>query len=73
MRINVLVKTSKSEVKVIRKEFGEYEVWLKSRPVKGQANKDLISTLADYFNVKPYNLRIVKGFTSPKKVIELAK
>ena len=73
MRMDVSVKTGKSESKVIRKDFGQYEVWVKSPPVKGMANKELISVLANYFRVKPYNLRIVSGFTSPVKIVELTK
>jgi len=73
MRIDVHVKTGKNESKVIKKGFGEYVVWVKASPVKGAANKEFIETLADYFNVKTYNLRIVKGFTSPVKIIEITK
>lgn len=73
MRITVYVKTRKNESKVIKKNFAEYEVWVKSAPIKGSANKELIKTLADYFNVKTYNLRIIKGVTSSVKIIELSK
>ena len=73
MRIDVNVKTGKNESKVIKKDFAVYEVWVRARPVKGAANKEIIKVLANYFNVKPYNLRIVKGLTSPVKVIELKK
>ena len=73
MRMDVRVKTGKKESKVIKKGFAEYEVWLKARPVKGAANNELISVLADYFNVQKYNIRIARGFTSPLKIIELKK
>ena len=71
--MDVLVKIGKKESKVIKNGFGDYEVWIKARPVKGAANKELIKVLANYFNVKPYNLRIVKGLNSPKKIVELTK
>jgi len=73
MKMNVTVKAGKNESKVIKKDFGEYEVWVKARPVKGAANKELLDTLANYFNVKPYNLRLVSGLTSPHKIIELSE
>ena len=41
MRINVSVKAGKQESRVIKKDFGEYEVWVKARPVKGAANKEI--------------------------------
>ena len=73
MRMDVHVKSDKKENKVIKKNFGEYEVWVKSPPIKGLANKELIQVLANYFSVKPYNLRIVKGLTSSIKIVELTK
>lgn len=73
MRFDVRVKTGKKESKVIKRDFADYEVWVKAKPVKGAANRELIKVMADYFNTKPYNLRIVKGLTSPSKIIELIK
>lgn len=73
MRISVKVKTGKSQTKVIKLDFAKYEVWVKVPPVKGQANKELINTLANYFNVRPYNLRIVKGLINSVKVVELSE
>ena len=71
--MDIKVKAGKNENKVIKKGFCDYEVWVKSPPTKGLANKELIKVLADYFNVKPYNLRIVTGITSPNKIVELKK
>ena len=73
MRMDVSVKTRKEKTNVIKKGFGNYEVWVKAPPYKGMANKEVISVLANYFSVKPYNLRIVKGLTSSLKVVELSK
>lgn len=73
MRMDVYVKVGKGESRVIKKDYAKYEVWVKSPPIKGQANKELIEVLANYFNVKPYNLRIVKGLSSPVKIVELTK
>jgi len=67
----VSVKTRKEKTNVIKKGFGIYEVWVKAPPYKGMANKEVIAVLANYFSVKPYNLRIVKGLTSSLKVVEL--
>lgn len=71
MRIDVHVKASKNENKVIKKGFADYEVWVKAPPIDGRANKMVLAVLADYFNVKRYNLRIVKGLTLPYKIIEM--
>jgi uncharacterized protein YggU (UPF0235/DUF167 family) len=71
MKINVLVKTGKKENKVIKNDFADYEVWVKSQPVKGAVNKELINVFSDYFNIKKCKLWILRGLTSKKKVIEL--
>jgi uncharacterized protein (TIGR00251 family) len=73
MRLNVHVKADKSESKVIKKDFDEYEVWVKAPPIDGRANKEMIKTLANYFSVKKSSLYIVTGTTSPHKVVELTK
>ena len=71
MRIDVLIKTGKKEVKVIKKDFSDYEVWVKSRPVKGAANKELIKLLSNYFGLSAGDLWIVRGVTSRRKVLEI--
>lgn len=73
MRFDVKVKTGKGETKVIKKGFGKYEVWVKARPVKGAANKELLRVLADYFNVKPSNLRIIRGLKTSNKILDISK
>lgn len=72
MRIDVHVKTGKKESKVIKKDFARYEVWVKARPERGKANKEVIEVLSSYFSKRKANLRIVKGLTFPDKVIELS-
>ena len=67
------MKTGKNETKVIKKDFAVYEVWVKSQPIKGAANREVLEVLANYFNTKEYNLRLVNGLTTPLKVIELSK
>jgi uncharacterized protein (TIGR00251 family) len=44
-------------------------VGLKARPVKGRANRELITRLANYFKVSATQIRIVSGYTSRRKVV----
>lgn len=71
MRIEVKVKPGKKEAKVIKHDFAQYEVWVKSRPVKGTANKEALSLLSTYFGVKNYHIRLVSGLISPIKIFEI--
>jgi hypothetical protein len=73
MRIEIKIKPGKKTAKVIKQDFASYEVWVKSPPIKGAANRELLKVLSDYFNVKVYDLRIVSGLTSPMKIIEMSE
>jgi len=80
MKISVKAKPNSNEYKVDPPSldgFGEakknyYEVSVKEPPVRGQANEAIIRTLADYFGVSRSHVRIVSGWTSRNKVIEIA-
>jgi uncharacterized protein (TIGR00251 family) len=49
----------------------EIIVSIKSRPEHGRANRELVKRLAEYFGVSEQNVRIVSGFTSRKKLVEV--
>ncbi|MCX6821717.1 MAG: DUF167 domain-containing protein, partial [Candidatus Aenigmarchaeota archaeon] len=46
-------------------------VGLKSKPEKGEANKELIKKLAEYFNVHSSHVKILSGFKSRNKIVEI--
>jgi len=46
-------------------------VGLKSKPEKGEANKELITRLAEHFNVHSSHVRILSGFKSRNKIVEI--
>lgn len=74
MKINVKVKTNSSPPsggpRVIK--TGEiYELYLKSSPIEGRANKEIINLLADYFDVPKSLIKISKGLKSKNKIIEI--
>ncbi|MGA9909131.1 MAG: DUF167 domain-containing protein [Nitrososphaeraceae archaeon] len=49
----------------------EIIICLRSKPERGKANKELISKLANYFEVSKDNVHIISGLTSTKKLIEV--
>ncbi|MFI5423947.1 MAG: DUF167 domain-containing protein [Nitrososphaerales archaeon] len=49
----------------------EIIICLRSKPERGKANKELISKLANYFEVTKDNVHIISGLTSTKKLIEV--
>ena len=54
---------------------GEYRVRVHAPPVKGEANKEVVKTLASHFSVPHSCVKIVRGMKSRKKavLIELNK
>lgn len=49
----------------------EITISIKSAPERGKANAELVRKLADHFNVTPSNVRIVSGYTSRKKTVDI--
>ena len=58
--------SSREQIKKINEK--ELEIWIKEKPIDNIANIKLIKTLKRYFNK---DIKIVSGFTSKKKVIEI--
>lgn len=49
----------------------EIEVWIRSPPERGRANRELVKKLAEYFGVPEAGVRIVSGLASKKKIVEI--
>jgi len=55
----------------VRVEGNRILVGLRSRPVKGKANLELIKKLAKYFRVSSSQVRIISGSKSRRKTVEI--
>ncbi len=58
------------------KEFLEIQdnqinIGIKSKPVKGEANKEIIKKLAKHFGISTALVKIKSGHKSKKKIIEI--
>ncbi len=73
MKIFVRVKVKAKEGKVVKISETNFKVSVKEPPEKGKANSAVLKALAGYLNVSQSNFRIISGFTSRLKVIEVAK
>jgi len=71
MKINVKVKLRSKEEKIDKIDDYSFVVWTKESPVEGRANRAIIGVLAEHFNVAPVNVRIVSGYNSKHKIIEI--
>jgi hypothetical protein len=68
MKYNIKVKFHEDFVKV---DGNNILVGLKSKPEKREANKELIKKLAEHFDVHSSRIRILSGFKSRNKIIEI--
>lgn len=71
MKITVKAKPNSHEEKVEKISDTEFIVSVKEPPVHGLANKAIIRALANYFGVAPSRIRIVSGWTSRQKILEI--
>jgi len=80
----VITRSSKNEVLGIEKlsrlgfdfvrkdkDMQEIKIYTKAVPVDGKANKEVINLLSEALGVAKSKIKIVKGETSNKKIIEV--
>lgn len=71
MKITVKVKPNSKQSKITQNDEGIWMINLKSPPVDGKANQELITLLAKQFKVKKSQVIIKLGLSSKNKVIEI--
>lgn len=70
MKIAVRVKP-RSKVEEVTGEGDGYVVRVKEPPIEGRANRAVLRLLASHLGVPESRLRVVSGFSSRNKVIEV--
>jgi uncharacterized protein (TIGR00251 family) len=71
MQITVKVKPNSKEQKIIEEDDGSLTIRLKSPPVDGKANEELIKVLSKKYSVPKSYIRIKSGASSRQKLIEI--
>ena len=69
-KFKIIVKTNSSKNEIVSYDENKkaYRINLNAKPIEGKANKELIKFLSKQLKKK---VRIVSGFTSKEKIIEL--
>lgn len=70
-RLQVKVKPNSKKQAIEQSSDGSFTAHLKSPPVDGKANRELIELLAQQFNVPKSYIRIKSGLSSRNKLIEI--
>ncbi len=71
MQKKVKVKPNSKQQKIEEQPDDTLTVYLKSPPVDGKANEELIKLLAEKFNVPKSHIKIKLGLSSRQKLIEI--
>lgn len=71
LKITVHVKPNARTQSILKLGENEYKVQLKSLPVDGKANEELISVLAKEFSVRKRDVTILHGGSSKKKLVAI--
>lgn len=71
MKIGVRVVPG-AKVEQIQPSIGDdLKIWVKGKPKEGEANLCVIELLAKHFSVPKSRVRIVSGYKSRNKIIEI--
>jgi hypothetical protein len=71
MHKQVKVKPNSKKQTIEELADGSLTVHLKSPPIDGKANKELVKLLAEKFNIPKSQIRIKSGLSSKNKLIEI--
>ena len=71
MKIFVRVKPNAKVDEIESINGSHYAVRLKATPVQGKANEALIALLAEHLDIARSRIRLISGFSSRQKVIEI--
>ncbi|MFB2835265.1 DUF167 domain-containing protein [Floridanema evergladense] len=71
MKKQVKVKPNSKQQNIQEEADGSLIVHLKSPPVDGKANEELIKLLAEKFNVSKSQITIKSGLSSRTKLVEI--
>jgi uncharacterized protein (TIGR00251 family) len=71
MKIQVKVKPS-SKTEEVNQEGDSFIIKVKEPPREGKANQAVIKLLAEHFGVPKSHVRILSGYGSRNKVVEVA-
>ena len=70
MKLKIKVISNSSQQQIEERE-GIFKIHLKSPPIKGKANEELVEFLSKKFKTKKSNISILRGHTSNIKEIEI--
>ena len=71
VKINVQAKPSAKEETIEKLDDTHFVISVTEPPIQGRANRAIIALIANYFNIKSYQVQLISGATSKQKVFEV--
>jgi uncharacterized protein (TIGR00251 family) len=71
MLVSVKVQPNSKNPRIEEDDAGALTVYLKSPPVEGKANAELVKRLAQRFGVPKSRVRVKSGLASKNKLVEI--
>ncbi|HEX8986003.1 MAG TPA: DUF167 domain-containing protein [Bryobacteraceae bacterium] len=71
MLLRIKVKPGSKKPRIEEDAAGAFTIHLKSPPVDGKANEELIAVLAAHFRVPKSRVRIKNGLVARSKLVEI--
>ncbi len=72
MKVAVVAHPNSKRPRVEKDLLGTLHVYVKSPPLEGKANGEIIDALSDYFQVKKSQVELVSGQKSKAKLFEIS-
>jgi len=73
MLIKVKVFPNSKKEEIIKKSEDSFEIKVKAKPIKGEANRGVVRVLAPYFKIPESKIRLIKGFKQRNKIFKITK
>jgi len=71
MKITVKVWPNAGVEKIEKISDGNFKIYVREPPIRGEANKAVSRVLAEYFSVSQMEVRLVSGFSSRHKIFKI--
>jgi uncharacterized protein len=71
LRLTLIAHPGARAERVSLLEGGMLGVWVRARPVEGQANAAIERVLASALGLRPWQVKVVGGTTSRRKIVEV--
>ncbi len=73
MLVKVRVFPGSKKEKITKTTDNSFEIKIKEKPERGEANKKLILVLSSYFKIPQSKVRLIKGFRQRNKIFKVDK